>query len=88
MSPPSQASRRNVRGRRRRNARAVLGLKLQERLSAIAKRACARLTERQRAVLCMVLEGYTQREIGESLGMARETVRDEWQDILAELWRC
>ena len=38
------------------------------------QRACARLTERQRAVLALVLEGYTQREIGERLGIERSVV--------------
>jgi len=52
------------------------------------QRACARLTERQRAVLCMVLEGYTQREIGERLGMAQQTVADEWLRIMEELRTC
>ena len=38
------------------------------------RRACSRLTERQRAVLVLVLEGYTQEEIGEMLGIAQPTV--------------
>ena len=36
--------------------------------------ACATLTDRQREVLALSVEGYTQREIGERLGIAQQTV--------------
>ena len=38
------------------------------------QRACARLTERQRVVLALTMEGYTQREVGEMLGIERSVV--------------
>ena len=38
------------------------------------QRACARLTERQRAVLALTLDGYTQREVGEMLRVSHVAV--------------
>jgi len=39
------------------------------------RRAVARLTARQREVLALTVAGWTQEEIGERLGIARETVK-------------
>ncbi|MCK9356969.1 MAG: ECF-type sigma factor [Dehalococcoidia bacterium] len=38
------------------------------------RRACERLTERQRAVVVLVVEGYTQTEIGKQLAITQATV--------------
>lgn len=45
----------------------------------------ARLTRRQRAVLQLIGEGLTNREIGDRLGLAEKTVKNHTSELLATL---
>ena len=45
------------------------------------------LSERQNQVLRLVALGYTEREIGQKLGLARHTVKNHLSDIRAKLGR-
>lgn len=49
------------------------------------ERAVTRLTDRQRAVLALVVEGWTQEEIGERLGIGQCTVSREIAEVRAML---
>lgn len=49
------------------------------------RRACERLTERQRAVVVLTMEGYTQEEIGEALGIAQCVVSRHWAAAMANI---
>jgi DNA-binding NarL/FixJ family response regulator len=44
-----------------------------------------RLTPREKAVLTLMSEGYTAREIAEKLGMALGTVRQHMANIVSKL---
>jgi len=48
-------------------------------------RATAVLSERECEVLALVVEGFTNREIGEELGIARNTVKNHLRSIFAKL---
>ena len=47
--------------------------------------ACRRLTARQREVVALTVDGYTQREIGERMGIAHQVVSQHWAAALAIL---
>ena len=46
--------------------------------------ACGRLTARQRQVMALTLDGYTQREIGERMGIEQSVVS---RHLTAARWK-
>jgi DNA-binding NarL/FixJ family response regulator len=48
-------------------------------------KASAVLSERESEVLALVVEGYTNREIGDELGIARNTVKNHLRSVYAKL---
>jgi DNA-binding NarL/FixJ family response regulator len=52
---------------------------------AVEAQAGAVLSERECEVLALVVEGYTNREIGDELGIARNTVKNHLRSVYAKL---
>jgi DNA-binding NarL/FixJ family response regulator len=52
---------------------------------AAEAKASAMLSERECEVLALVVEGYTNREIGDELGIARNTVKNHLRSVYAKL---